>query len=59
MRLLRPSASLLVSVAPPLAHAVTVGAVNLNAATALNSQLASAAQALQAFAENPIVPVVA
>jgi hypothetical protein len=57
MHLLRPSASLLVSVAPPLAHAVTVGAVNLNAATALNSQLASAAQALQAFAENPIVPV--
>ena len=57
MHLLRPSASLLVSVAPPLAHAVTVGAVNLNAATALNSQLASNAQALQAFAENPIVPV--
>jgi hypothetical protein len=57
MHLLRPSASLLVSVAPPLAHAVTVGAVNLNAATALNSELASAAQALQAFGENPIVPV--
>ncbi len=57
MHLLRPSASLLVSVAPPLAHAVTVGAVNLNAATALNQQLASAAQALQAFAQNPIVPV--
>ncbi len=57
MHLLRPSASLLVSVAPPLAHAVTVGAVNLNAATALNSQLASSAEALKAFAENPIVPV--
>jgi ABC-type transporter Mla subunit MlaD len=57
MRLLRPSAALLVSVAPPLAHAVTVGAVNLRAATTLNSQLASSAQALQAFAENPIVPV--
>lgn len=57
MRLLRPSAALLISVAPPLAHAVTVGAVNLRAATELNSQLASSAQALQAFAENPIVPV--
>ncbi|HME01993.1 MAG TPA: MlaD family protein [Solirubrobacteraceae bacterium] len=57
LRLLRPSASLLVSVAPPLAHAVTVGAVNLRAATALNSELASSAQAIQAFAENPIVPV--
>jgi phospholipid/cholesterol/gamma-HCH transport system substrate-binding protein len=57
MRLLRPSARLLVSVAPPLAHAVTVGAVNLRAATALNSQLASSAEALQAFAENPIVPL--
>ena len=52
-----PSASALRTVAPPLGHAVTVGAVNLKAATALNSQLASSAQALQAFAENPIVPV--
>jgi MlaD protein len=57
MHLLRPSASSLITVAPPLGHAVTVGAVNLNAATALNQQLASSAQALQAFAENPIVPV--
>ncbi len=57
MRLLRPSAELLISVAPPLAHAVTVGAVNLNAATALNSELASAAKALQTFSENPIVPL--
>lgn len=57
MHLLRPSARLLVSVAPPLAHAVTVGAVNLRAATVLNAQLASSAQALQAFAENPVVPL--
>jgi ABC-type transporter Mla subunit MlaD len=57
MRLLRPSAKLLISVAPPLAHAVTVGAVNLRAATALNTELASSAQALQAFGENPIVPL--
>jgi len=55
MRLLRPSASLLISVAPPLGHAVTVGAVNLRAATALNSELASAAEALEAFAQNPVV----
>ncbi len=57
VRLLRPSAKLLVSVAPPLANAVTVGAVNLQAATALNPKLAASAQAIQAFAENPIVPV--
>jgi ABC-type transporter Mla subunit MlaD len=57
MHLLRPSASLLRSVAPPLAHAVTVGAVNLRAATELNSQLASSSQALQAFAQNPVVPL--
>src|SRR5208283_3517112 len=56
-RLLRPSASLLVSVAPALSNTNTVGAVNLRAATALNSELASSAQAIQAFAENPIVPV--
>src|SRR5271154_5224977 len=57
MRLLRPSAALLVSVAPPLAHAITVGAVNLKAATALNQQLASASEALKNFGENPIVPL--
>ena len=55
MRLLRPSASALVSVAPPLGHAIAVGAVNLRAATALNTQLAGAAEALQAFGENPVV----
>jgi hypothetical protein len=55
MRLLRPSASALVSVAPPLGHAISVGAVNLRAATALNTQLAGAAEALQAFGENPVV----
>ncbi len=54
-RLLRPSAASLVTVAPPLAHAVTVGAVNLNAATALNSRLAESSQALAEFGENPVV----
>jgi ABC-type transporter Mla subunit MlaD len=57
MRLLRPSAALLVNVAPPLAHAITVGAVNLKAATALNQQLASASEALKNFGENPVVPL--
>jgi virulence factor Mce-like protein len=55
MRLLRPSARSLVSVAPPLAHAFTEGAVNLRAAVALNSELASSAQALAAFGQDPIV----
>src|SRR5271155_2004901 len=57
LHLLRPSAALLIDVAPSLGHAVTVGAVNLRAATALNQQLASSAQALQAFGENPVVPL--
>jgi virulence factor Mce-like protein len=55
MRLLRPSARSLVSVAPPLAHAFTEGAVNLRAAVALNSELAASSQALAAFGQNPIV----
>ena len=54
-RLLRPSAASLVNVAPPLAHAVTVGAVNLNAATALNTRLAESSQALAEFGKNPVV----
>jgi ABC-type transporter Mla subunit MlaD len=55
MRLLRPSASILRTVAAPLGHAFTVGAVNLRAATEFNSQLASALQALELFAQNPVV----
>jgi virulence factor Mce-like protein len=55
MRLLRPSARALRSVAAPLGHAFTVGAVNLRAATQLNTRLASSSQALQNFAENPVV----
>ncbi len=54
-RLLRPSAQALTISAAPLGHAFAVGAVNLRAATALNSELASAAQAIQAFAQNPVV----
>jgi virulence factor Mce-like protein len=55
MQLLQPSANDLRTVAPPLAHAITVGAVNFQAATALNTRLAEAAQALSEFGENPIV----
>ncbi len=55
MRLLRPSAAALRIAAPPLGHAFKVGAVNLQAAQSLNSELASAAQALQKFSEDPIV----
>jgi ABC-type transporter Mla subunit MlaD len=57
MRLLRPSAEALVTVAPELGHAFTVGAVNLQKAVELNSLLASSAKALQAFAQNPLVNV--
>jgi virulence factor Mce-like protein len=55
MHLLRPSASSLRTVAPQLAHAFSVGAVNLAAATSLNTRLAEAATALQEFAQNPVV----
>ena len=55
MRLLRPSASVLRTVAAPLGHAFEVGAVNVRAATALNRELAEASQAFAAFAKNPIV----
>jgi virulence factor Mce-like protein len=54
MHLLRPSAVALRTVAPPLGHAFAEGAVNLKAATALNSRLAESSQALQAFGENPL-----
>jgi phospholipid/cholesterol/gamma-HCH transport system substrate-binding protein len=54
MHLLRPSAADLVTVAPHLGHAFKEGAVNLKAATALNSRLAESSQALAEFAQNPI-----
>jgi virulence factor Mce-like protein len=57
MRLLRPSASDLRTVAPQLGHAVSQGAVNFAAATKLNTRLAESSQALQEFAENPVVPL--
>ncbi len=55
MRLLRPSAAALRTVAPELGHAFSVGAVNLAAATELNTRLAESAQALEEFAKNPVV----
>jgi virulence factor Mce-like protein len=57
MHLLRPSATDLRTVAPQLGHAVTQGAVNFAAATKLNTRLAESSQALQEFAENPVVPL--
>ncbi|MGD0454844.1 MAG: MlaD family protein [Solirubrobacteraceae bacterium] len=57
MHLLRPSANALRTVAPQLGHAFSVGAVNLAAATSLNTRLAESAQALQEFAQNPVVPL--
>jgi virulence factor Mce-like protein len=57
MRLLRPSAKILTTVAAPLGHAFEVGAVNLRAATALNREVAEATQAFAEFAKNPIVTV--
>jgi virulence factor Mce-like protein len=55
MRLLLPSAVALRTVAPPLGHAITEGAVNLKAATELNTRLAESSQALEAFGQNPVV----
>lgn len=55
MHLLRPSAKTLSTVAQPLGHAFAVGAVNLRAATALNSAVAEASQAFAQFAKSPIV----
>jgi virulence factor Mce-like protein len=55
MRLLRPSAKTLTTVAKPLGDAFAKGAVNLKAATALNTRLAESSQALQRFAQNPVV----
>jgi ABC-type transporter Mla subunit MlaD len=55
MHLLRPSAAILRTLAQPLGHAFQVGAVNLRAATQLNSALANSSKALAEFGENPIV----
>jgi hypothetical protein len=55
MTLLRPSTHVLRTAAAPLGHAFKEGAINLAAATALNRELASSAQALQTFGSNPIV----
>ena len=55
MHLLRPSAADLVKVAPSLGHAFKEGAVNLAAATQLNSALAESSEALAKFGNSPIV----
>jgi virulence factor Mce-like protein len=55
MRLLKPSAHILRTVAAPLGHAFSVGAVNVRAATALAPELNEASKAFAEFAKNPIV----
>ncbi len=55
MRLLRPSAKALTTVAKPLGDAIAEGATNLKEAVTLNTRLAESSQALQKFAEDPIV----
>jgi virulence factor Mce-like protein len=55
MHLLRPSAAALTTVAPSLGHAFKEGAVNLAAATTLNSRLAESSEALAKFGENPVI----
>ena len=55
MHLLRPSAADLVKIAPSLGHAFKEGAVNLAAATQLNSKLAESSEALARFGNSPIV----
>jgi hypothetical protein len=55
MRLLRPSAADLRTVAKPLGNAFKVGAKNLAAATTLNGNLAESSEALAQFGQNPVV----
>jgi virulence factor Mce-like protein len=55
MRLLRPSAKILTTVAAPLGHAFEVGAVNVRSATALNGEVAEATEAFAKFGKNPLV----
>jgi virulence factor Mce-like protein len=55
MRLLRPSAKTLTTVAEPLGDAFAEGAVNLSQAVALNTRLEQSSLALQKFAQNPVV----
>jgi virulence factor Mce-like protein len=55
MHLLRPSAVDLRTVAPSLGHAFKEGAVNLAAATSLNSKLAESSEALAKFGNNPVI----
>jgi phospholipid/cholesterol/gamma-HCH transport system substrate-binding protein len=55
MRLLKPSAHILTTVAAPLGHAFSVGAVNVRAATALSPEINESLQAFATFAKNPIV----
>lgn len=56
-RELRPGVRALRSAAPPLAEAFTVGTRTITRASALNVRLARMMRSLQAFAEDPQVPL--
>jgi phospholipid/cholesterol/gamma-HCH transport system substrate-binding protein len=56
-RELQPGARALVSAAPPLASAFTVGTTQVRRAAALNQRVATTLQSLQAFAQDPQVPL--
>jgi virulence factor Mce-like protein len=56
MRELQPGVQALGRAAPALANTVEVGTPALRRAPQLNARLASLLQAVQAFAENPLVP---
>ena len=53
MHLLRPSASCAAHLRPPLGHAFAVGAVNLRAATALNTELADRREGVPGIRPEP------
>jgi virulence factor Mce-like protein len=56
-RELQPGARALVSAAPPLASAFTIGTTQVRRAAALNTRAAATLQAIQAFATDPQVPL--
>jgi len=56
-RELQPGARALVTAAPPLASAFTIGTTQVRRAAALNDRAAATLQAIQAFATDPQVPL--
>jgi phospholipid/cholesterol/gamma-HCH transport system substrate-binding protein len=56
-RELQPGARALVSAAPPLASAFTIGTTQVRRAAALNDRTTATLRAIQAFAQDPQVPL--